>query len=256
MADEVTTPAPGRAELEARDPRLPLHARLREVLVTRIESGEWTPARALPAETSLAAHYGVALGTMRRVLGDLVEEGLLERRHGAGTFVRRATLDTSLFRFFRYGEARQTPPASRILTFDQAELPVEAADALGLPPGSAALHLHRIRLRDDEEPLLVEDIWLPLPRFAALTQLYQVQDDLGDLLYPTYERQCGIVIASAEEVLTIGSARAGDALLLRCSRNTPLVVIERTARIHDGTAVEWRRSRGRAADFRYRIEIR
>ena len=254
MADEVRTPAPGRAELEARDVRLPLHARLREVLVARIESGEWTPARALPAEASLAAHYGVALGTMRRVLGELVEEGLLERRHGAGTFVRRARLDTSLFRFFRYGEARQSPPASRILTFDQVRLPGEAATALDLPAGSAALHLHRIRLRDDETPLLVEDIWLPLPRFAALARLHL--DDLGDLLYPTYERRCGIVIASAEEVLTIGTASAADALLLRCPRGTPLVVIERTARVHDGTAVEWRRSRGRAADFRYRIEIR
>lgn len=253
MADEATTPEPGRAELDALDPRLPLHARLREVLVTRIESGEWTPARPLPAETSLAAHYGVALGTMRRVLGELVEQGLLERRHGSGTFVRRAKLDSSLFRFFRYGDSGSGTPVGRILTFDRAALPTEAAGALGEPVGSASLHLHRLRLRDDE-PVLVEDIWLPLPRFDALAEHHQ--DELGDLLYPEYERQCGVVIASAEEILTVGTASAGDALLLRCRRSDPVVFIERTARTHDGTAVEWRRSVGRAADFRYRIEIR
>jgi len=253
MADEATVPGPGRAALDGLDPRLPLHAQLREVLVTRVESGEWTPARPLPAETTLAAYYGVALGTMRRVLGELVEQGLLERRHGSGTFVRRAKLDSSLFRFFRYGDTSSGAPTGRIIGFDRAALPATAAEALGEPPGAASLHLHRLRLRDDE-PVLVEDIWLPLPRFAALAEHHQ--DDLGDLLYPAYERHCGTVIASAEEILTVGTANAGDALLLRCRRNDPVVYIERTARTHDGTAVEWRRSAGRAADFRYRIEIR
>ena len=253
MADPRMEPAPGRADLDAQDPRLPLHARLRDVLAARIEAGEWTPSKPLPAETSLAERYGVALGTVRRVLGELVEQGLLERRHGSGTFVRRAKLDASLFRFFRYGDPQPTVPASRILTFGRAALPVAAAEALGKRTGASALHLHRIRLRDDE-PLLVEDIWLPLPRFAALERHHQ--DDLGELLYPAYERLCDVVIASAEEILTVGTASAGNALLLRCKRRDPLVVIERTARTHDGTAVEWRSSAGRAADFRYRIEIR
>jgi GntR family transcriptional regulator len=237
--------------LEARDARLPLHARLRDVLVERIESGEWTPSRPLPAEANLARYYGVALGTMRRVLGELVDDGVLERRHGAGTFVRRAKLDASLLRFFR--DPRPTAPASRILALDHAGMHPDAAAALGVDAGSPALRLHRIRLCE-EEPLLVEDIWLPLPRFGALAGPHR--QELGEPLYAAYERHCGIVIARAEEVLTVGAANAGDALLLRCRRNTPLVVIERTARTHDGTPVEWRRSRGRAADFRYRVEIR
>ncbi|WP_229852218.1 GntR family transcriptional regulator [Streptomyces albospinus] len=257
MAHEATPPAPGRVELETRDARLPLHARLRDALAARIASSEWTPDRPLPAEAALAGHYGVALGTMRRVLGDLVELGLLERRHGAGTFVRRATFDASLFRFFRYGDPQATAPTSRILDVRRAVLPPEAAGPLGEAAGATALHLHRLRLRDDR-PLLVEDIWLPLPRFAGLDHLTEPHLDggLGELLYPAYEKRCDIVIASAEEVLTVGAAGAADALLLRCARYEPLVVVERTARTHDGTPVEWRRSRGRAADFRYRIEIR
>ena len=51
-------PPAGRAELAGRDARLPPHARLRDVLVSRIQSGEWTPSRALRAETSLANFYG------------------------------------------------------------------------------------------------------------------------------------------------------------------------------------------------------
>lgn len=251
MANE--TSGAGRRELDDHDARLPLHVRLRDVLTSRIRSGEWSPAHPLPAETTLAEHYGVAMGTMRKVLGELVADGLLERRQGAGTFVRRAKLDSSLFRFFRYGKENQVAPASRILSFDHATLPADAAAGLDAEPGSPALHLHRIRLREDH-PLLLEDIWLPLPAFAALADVDP--DDFGDLLYPAYEQRCGIVVARAEEVLTVRKAAAGEALLLRCKKNDPLVVVERTARAHDGSAVEWRRSRGGADDFRYRVEIR
>ena len=253
MADELPSMAPGRRELDERDPRLPLHARLRDVISARIEAGEWGPDDPLPAETALAAHYGVAAGTMRRVLGELVNEGLLERRHGAGTFVRRAKLDTSLFRYFRYGDPALGAPVSRILNFDHAAVPPQAADALGVTVGSPALHLYRLRLRGDQ-PLLLEDIWLPLPRFAALEDIEP--DELGDLLYPAYEQRCGVVVASADEVLTVSRASAGEGLLLRCKRNEPLVVVERTARTHDASAVEWRRSRGCAEGFRYHVEIR
>jgi GntR family transcriptional regulator len=247
------TASAGRAALAEGDARLPLHARLRDVLAARVEAGEWTPAVALPSEKALADHYGVALGTIRRVLGQLVDDGVLERRHGAGTYVRRAKLDASLFRFFRYGDPHLGPPESRILGFERAVPPPAAAEALGTAPGAPVLHVHRLRL-SAERPVLVEDIWLPADRFAALAEV--PRDELGDLLYPAYERHCGIVIASASEVLTVASAAAGEALLLRCERAEPLVVVERTARTHDGASVEWRRSRGRAADFRYRIEIR
>lgn len=243
----------GRAHLDALDPRLPLHARLADVVRARVKSGEWTPQHPLPAETALADHYGVALGTMRRVLGALVDEGVLERRHGAGTYVRRAKLDSPLYRFFRYGEAGHEPPSSRILGVDRAPAEPDISTGLGVSLDAEVLHLHRVRSLDDN-PVLVEDIYLPLPRFAALEGLDE--DDFGELLYPTYERCCSTIVASAKEILTVTRTTPDDARLLHCRRGAPLVVIERTARTHDGCAVEWRRSRGRADRFHYRIEIR
>jgi GntR family transcriptional regulator len=57
-------------------------------LRARITQGEWVPGTALPAEAALAREHGVALGTLRQALALLVAEGLLERQHGRGTFVR------------------------------------------------------------------------------------------------------------------------------------------------------------------------
>jgi GntR family transcriptional regulator len=248
-----TPESPGAADLARTDPRLPLHARLREVLAERIRSGEWSPDEPLPAESSLVAHYGVSLGTMRRVFRDLVDEGLLERRQGTGTFVRRASLDASLFRFFRFGTAGNGFPRSRILSAARQVSTPSIASALRIPPGAEVLHLHRLRLYDGD-PVLVEDIWLPLPLFEPLERIST--DDLGDLLYPTYERRCGQIVAAATEELTIDAATAADALLLGCGRGEPVAIVERVARSHDDKPLEYRRSRGLARTFRYRIDLR
>ena len=245
------------ADLDQTDRRLPLYARLRDVLTRRIAEGAWPPGEALPAESTLAGGYGVSVGTMRKALQQLVDEGLLERRHGSGTFVRRAQFDKSLFRFFRHagdgGGDGGGIPASRILRREVVTAAETPEAALGLAPDAPVIRMQRLRLWGDE-PFLAEDIVLPHDRFQAFLDI--PVEGLGPLLYPVYETQCGQVVARAEELLTVGEADAVVARLLRCRPGTPMVSIERTAFAHDGTALEWRRSRGRADGFSYRVEIR
>ena len=69
----------------------PLYEQVRNVLVERLRHGDWHPGDRLPTESVLAEELGVSLGTLRRAVELLVEEGALIRRQGAGTFA--ATLD-------------------------------------------------------------------------------------------------------------------------------------------------------------------
>ena len=80
-----------------------------------IVAGDWPPGMALPAEQALAAEHGVALGTMRQALALLVQQGLVERRHGKGTFVRAGLAGAPMLRFFRFGGGTGEVPSSRIL---------------------------------------------------------------------------------------------------------------------------------------------
>lgn len=70
--------------------RQSLSMRLRGDLVARIRAGEWSPGAPLPSGRTMAADTDVAVRTMRRAILSLVDEGLLRRRQGAGTFVRRS----------------------------------------------------------------------------------------------------------------------------------------------------------------------
>ncbi|MDN6400030.1 MAG: GntR family transcriptional regulator, partial [Brachybacterium sp.] len=56
-------------------------------LRSRIRSGAWTPGTKLPTENELIQESGFSLTTVRRAYESLVDEGLVTRRRGAGTFV-------------------------------------------------------------------------------------------------------------------------------------------------------------------------
>ncbi|ADG17308.1 GntR family transcriptional regulator [Paraburkholderia atlantica] len=237
------------------DERLPRYQRLRDEMVALIAARHWRPGEAIPTEQALAKSYDVAVGTVRKAVDLLVAEGLLERFQGRGTFVRRASFDSSLFRFFRFqtrqGERRI--PESRILRREVVDAPSAVAAILQISSSARVIQMTRLRLIDDV-PMLAEEIWLPYVRFAAFAQMDL--NEVGDLLYPVYEAQCNQVVASATETLTVEAIGPLHARLLRIEPGTPAVVIERLAYGYDRQPLEWRRSRGPASEFIYQAEIR
>lgn len=237
------------------DARLPVYQRIRDDLAEKIAARQWLHGQAIPTEAELTVSYGASAGTVRKAIDLLVADGLLDRMQGKGTFVRRPSFDSSLFRFFRFEGAsgERLIPESRILTRSVEAAPPEVAKSLRLPPRAPVIKMSRIRLME-HEPFLAEEIWLSKDRFAALLRLDP--SDFGDLLYPLYEERCGQVVASAEETMTAEPVAAAYAQLLRIKKGTPVVVIDRVAFSFDHFPLEWRRSRGRADKFRYRVEIR
>ncbi|WP_260858931.1 GntR family transcriptional regulator [Paraburkholderia sp. BCC1885] len=237
------------------DDRIPRYHRLRDQLAARIAALEWRPHDPLPTEQELALAYGLAVGTVRKAVDLLEREGLVERFQGRGTFVRRATFDRSLFRFFRFqsptGERRV--PESRILERTVTKAPKAVVARFNLKTGAKAIRLARLRLIDDA-PIVAEQIWLPYEPFVALADC--PIEEFGALLYPFYEQRCARVVARADERLTVETAGETDIAALGVSAHSPIVVIERVAYGYDGIPLEWRLSRGAAQHFMYEIEIR
>jgi GntR family transcriptional regulator len=239
---------------DATDRRLPLYQRLKDAFAGRIAQGEWRPGAAIPPEGELAAEYGVALGTVRKAIEGLVQEGLIDRRQGRGTFVRKADFTNALFRFFRHThDGQPMRPSSRLLARRTGKAGARAGRGLGLAADARVLWLTRLRLVAGE-PLVVDDIALPLPAFAALADVPAA--DFGGLLYPLYERAAGQVVARAREHIGFDRADAATAKRLGIGEGEPVVAIERIAFGYDGAALEWRLSHGAAERFSYDIEIR
>ena len=236
------------------DQRLPRYIRLAEDIKRAITSGELGKGERIPSETKLARDYAVAPGTARQAVSYLVDCGLLERRHGSGTFVAGFSLDQSLLRFFRFrgDDEDYSLPESRILKIALSKAPKDVADRLNIDAGQDVIHMSRLRLLDGE-PVLAEEIWLDAAKFPGFESL--TEEEIGPLLYPLYERKFNLVVASAKEALRIEDISVAYSRLLRIPAGKSVVVIERVALGFDGVPIEWRRSYGRADRFSYQIEI-
>lgn len=74
-------------------PGLPKYLHLREALLTAIEGGHWKPGAKLPTETELSGLTPYSLGTVQRAMRSLVDDGVVVRRKGIGSFVAKKPQD-------------------------------------------------------------------------------------------------------------------------------------------------------------------
>jgi GntR family transcriptional regulator len=65
----------------------PKYVRVADTLVDAIRQGVWRPGDRLPAEEELTQLTPYSLGTVQKALKTLVDQGLVRRQHGLGSFV-------------------------------------------------------------------------------------------------------------------------------------------------------------------------
>jgi GntR family transcriptional regulator len=144
----------------ARQPKyLRIHADLRR----RITAGEWPPGAALPAQRELSEAYQVTIMTLRQALQLLEDDGLIQSRHGQGTFVAPAGYAYELgpLRSFTQDLAAQGAQLqTRVLALRPVVPPPEVAARLGVPERGQALLVRRLRLLDGR-PLILQSSYLP-----------------------------------------------------------------------------------------------
>jgi GntR family transcriptional regulator len=174
--------------------RSPKGEQLREILEGLIAALE--PGAPLPSERALAERYGIARMTVRTELDRLVSEGLAYRVHGRGTFVGepRVAQSMELSSFTEDMRARGMTPGSRVLAQDVVPSSELVAARLGLAPGAAVVCVHRVRTADDE-PMAVEQAFLPATRFSGL----ESEDLAGGSLLELLETRWGVSLSFAEQ---------------------------------------------------------
>lgn len=75
-----------------RNSEIPLYLQLVEIFRRKIESGAIRPGDKLMSETEMVKRYGVARLTVREALNHLVNEGLIEKQHGRGSFCKTSAI--------------------------------------------------------------------------------------------------------------------------------------------------------------------
>ena len=150
---------------------LPKYAWLREALREAIEDGAWPPGAQLPTEAELARVTPFSLGTVQKALRALVEEGVVVRRQGHGTFVaeQRRQMDAPWHcRFVGEGESEFLPVYPKVVLRRQ-EADAGAWNAILAPEGGRVLQIDRT-IRIGEEFLVYSRYFASARRFAGLLE--------------------------------------------------------------------------------------
>ena len=233
----------------------PLYKQVKESLLRRIASGEWTPGTFLPSEPALAKDYGVSHGTLRKALNELTAEHRVVRYQGKGTAVATFEVDETMFRYFRIQDAQgnRTLPTSKTYSSQLGEADEEEAKIFGIPVGSPVFHVDRVRFLN-HTPVLNEFITLNSAIIPGITSLAELRI-LPNTLYNLLQSRFSITIAKATEQITADSARESDVLRLNVDPGTPLLSILRVAYDIEERPVELRHTRCVTNGFHYYTEL-
>jgi GntR family transcriptional regulator len=229
----------------------PRYRAVKRLLLRAIEGGKVRAGEALPAETALAAALGVAVGTLRRAVDELVAEHILVRRHGSGTFVATHDPDRFLFQFFhveRSDGLRETPQVE-LLGFTRERLEDEAAAAaLGTALGTAVLRLDN-RLSLQGRPVVHDRITLPSQLYRGLTE--KRLRERPSTLYHLWQTDHGITVVRALERTRAVAADLDAARVLGVAAGTPVLQVRRSALTFGDKPVEYRVSTIHTAVYEY-----
>src|ERR1700690_2050112 len=100
----------------------PLYIRIQEYIAELILSGKLTPDTKIQSERDFSEDLGVSRMTVRRAITELVNEGLLERKHGSGTYVAKPKITYESWELLNYAQTIQQhniAVASQLLEFGQ-----------------------------------------------------------------------------------------------------------------------------------------
>jgi GntR family transcriptional regulator len=234
--------------------KLPLYKQLRNIIKNQIELGSLKPGDRIPTDSELCDRYKVSRITVRQAISSLVQEGLLYRRPGKGTFVTFNKLRRKLPRLYSFSEDMKElglKPSSRVLEQILIEANKEMFELFKLPVAdSKVTKLVRVRLAN-KEPILIEKTFIPHYLCPDLVNENLEKNSLYNVLKEKY----GLTLDNATENYEVTSLAEDEAKALNYFKNSPAFFIERIAYLENGIPVELTRSISRGDRLRFTIKL-
>jgi GntR family transcriptional regulator len=219
---------------------IPLYVKIREALRQEILQGDLKRGQKIPSEDELATRYGVSRMTVRQGITDLIDEGLLYRRHGVGTFVAfpHVVRDHSrLTNFFETSKLNGVDARARVLSVEVIPAKQKVAKALDLEEGEQVIRVKTLRYTENV-PVTLHDAYIPHKLFSELLKQDLAEDLESVHIWSFYER-CGYKVKRAVQRLEAREADKEMARLMEIAEGSPVLYKERTLYAEDGTPIEF-----------------
>jgi GntR family transcriptional regulator len=230
ISDALLSPRPAT--------RRTLYSQVREQLLARIRSGEWSAGENLPNEYVLSSEFDVSIGTVRRAVTELEANGVLVREQGRGTYVagRGPAALQDKFSALRGIDGERITTTYELVAMIRR--PAAPAELMSLSKANEHGVVEIMQCVEAAgRPIGVEQSVLPASLFPKL----ETQLRFGQHLYPVFA-DYGFLITRVEDTIGVEIAPAALAAKLSCPLGAPLLHVTRHTVALDGEVVERRSS--------------
>lgn len=236
---------------------VPLYYQLESILRDEVVAGYYPGGTPLPTEDVLVRRFGVSRITVRRAMERLVQDGLIHRIPGRGTFVnasppRDFRIERNPADLMGFEEdIRRTGfvPEARVLRREWVSPPADVAEALGIAPGIEVFRLYR-RGTIGGRPLWLEDRYM----MRAVASRLRPRDFTVPSLLSTLAREHGLTVDRARVRIAARGASREEARLLDLRPGAPVMVAEFAVQA-DGQPAQFVRARFRPDRYAFAFTV-
>jgi GntR family transcriptional regulator len=216
-------------------------------LIERLGVGE-----AIPSERQLSGVLSVSRLTVRAALDDLVREGYLKRRQGAGTFVSEPKIaqELTMTSFTEDMRRRGMAPSSKKVELKTVPAGARLGRLLHVSPSEQIVVVKRLRYAD-RETMAIETLHVSESLIPNLT----ARDLEEHSFYELLEERFGVVVVGGSQAIEPTVTNEEESAALGVPLHSPAFLFERTTRSADGTIVEYVRSIYRGDRYRLVSEL-
>ena len=237
-----------------KDVPIPLYFQLKEIIKEKIVEGKLNPGDLIPSERELSEKYEISRPTIRQALQELVNEGLLYREKGKGTFVAKPKIKygfiQNLTTFYDDMKKKGYKLKTKIRRKELKKVTEVVANKLNLKNDDQIIFLDRVRLIDNE-PIVRVMNFVPYKKCPELMDV-----DLEDKsLYKVMEEKCDQKYYRAEVTLEPVVAKEYDAKLLDTEVGAPMHLMENITYDQFDNPMDYFESRFRGDKGKVQVEL-
>jgi GntR family transcriptional regulator len=236
------------------DSPMPLYRQIANHLYSEIANGTLAPGAPIGSEAELQQRFNVSRVTLRQAVGLLVEQGLIVRKQGKGTFVETAPLEFPLDALQGTTQLATTlgrTTNSRVLSMRTNRGTAEVRRLLAISAGEKVTQIARLDSAGSG-PLAYAIIHMP----ATLGQKLTRRELADEALYPLLESKLGVVASQAHQTMQAGSADGAIAESLKIPDGAPILTVTRITKDEKGHPFEHSVIRFRADAIQFSISLR
>lgn len=230
--------------------RSPLYMQVRQILLSQIQSGDWRPGQQIPTEPVLASQFEVSIGTIRKAIDSLVNDGLILKKEGIGTFVKtyKGGGYWNAFHIFRDLEGRVRGTKSNLLLFENTTAPEFITRSLMVDKDCEFIHIIRHwfhTYNNAEELVSIDESFLIAKEFKGLTyQRFLDSFDKKDSFYQFFDREFDVVIVNQRCTTCYEKVSAEIASIIQVPSGFETLRTDRISYTFGHKPVEYRINRG------------